>query len=124
LIQVAGRAARNINGQVIMYADTVTGSMEKAISESRRRRKIQSEFNAKYKITPRGIQKAIREGIETLQEAEEFTQDLAGLPKDELELRSYISELEYEMELAARNLQFEQAAKIRDKIKEFKQPNG
>ena len=124
LIQVAGRAARNINGQVIMYADTVTGSMEKAISESRRRRKIQSEFNAKYKITPRGIQNAIREGIETLQEAEEFTQDLAGLPKDELELRSYISELEYEMELAARNLQFEQAAKIRDKIKEFKQPNG
>ncbi|OGX32127.1 MAG: excinuclease ABC subunit B [Omnitrophica WOR_2 bacterium RIFCSPLOWO2_12_FULL_46_30] len=124
LIQVAGRAARNLNGRVIMYADTVTGSMEKAISESRRRRKIQLEFNAKYKITPRGIQKAIREGIETLQEAEEWTQDLIGLPKDELELRSYISELEYEMELAARNLQFEEAARIRDKIKEFKQPNG
>lgn len=118
LIQVAGRAARNLNGRVIMYADTVTGSMEKAISESRRRRKIQLEFNAKYKITPRGIQKAIREGIETLQEAEELTQDLLGLPKDELELRSYISELEYEMELAARNLQFEEAARIRDKLNE------
>lgn len=118
LIQVAGRAARNLNGRVIMYADTVTGSMEKAISESSRRRKIQLEFNTKHKITPRGIQKAIREGIETLQEAEEWTQDLVGLPKDELELRSYISELEYEMELAARNLQFEEAAKIRDKINE------
>jgi excinuclease ABC subunit B len=96
--------------------------MEKAISETLRRRKIQLDFNAKYKITPRGIQKAIREGIETLREAEDFTQDLSGLAKDELELRSHISELEYEMELAARNLQFEEAARIRDKIKEIKNP--
>lgn len=118
LIQVSGRAARNLNGQVIMYADTVTGSMEKAISESGRRRKIQLEFNATHNITPKSIQKAIREGIETLQEAEEWTRDLVGLAKDELELMSYISELEYEMELAARNLQFEEAARIRDKLNE------
>lgn len=120
LIQVAGRAARNINGTVIMYADTLTGSMKKAIAESNRRRKIQLEFNKDNKITPRSIQKAIRQGIEDLQEVEEFVQDLTGQDKDEYELNKYISELEYEMELAARNLQFEKAAVIRDKIKEIK----
>ncbi|HAH19290.1 MAG: excinuclease ABC subunit B [Omnitrophica WOR_2 bacterium GWF2_43_52] len=120
LIQVSGRAARNINGQVIMYADTITGSMQKAISESSRRRKIQLEFNAKHKITPRGIQKAIREGIEALEDAEDLTQDIVELSKEEYELKSYIGELEYQMELASRNLQFEEAARIRDKIKEFK----
>lgn len=120
LIQVAGRAARNINGQVIMYADEMTQSIDKAVSESSRRRKIQLAFNAQHKITPKGIQKAIRQGIETLQEAEELTQDLVDLPKEEYELRSYLAELEYEMELAARNLQFEEAARLRDKIKELK----
>jgi len=120
LIQVAGRAARNINGSVIMYADTITGSMKKAIDESARRRKIQLEFNRKNKITPRGIQKAIRQGIEDLEEAEEFVADLTGQELDEYELKKYISELQYQMELAARNLQFEKAAIIRDKIKELK----
>ncbi|MGD0336395.1 MAG: excinuclease ABC subunit UvrB [Candidatus Omnitrophota bacterium] len=120
LIQVAGRAARNLNGSVIMYADTVTGSMKKAIAESSRRRKLQLEFNKKNDITPRSIQKAIRQGIEDLAEAEDFVQDLTGEAKDEYELRKYIAEMEYEMELAARNLQFEKAALIRDKIKEIK----
>lgn len=120
LIQVSGRAARNINGRVIMYADAMTRSMDKAISESSRRRKIQLEFNAEHKITPRSIQKAIRQGIEIFQEAEKLSQDLVDLPKEEYELRAYISELEYEMELASRNLQFEEAARIRDKIKELK----
>ncbi|MBI4982479.1 MAG: excinuclease ABC subunit UvrB [Candidatus Omnitrophica bacterium] len=120
LIQVSGRAARNINGAVIMYADTVTGSMKKAIDESNRRRKIQFEFNKKNKITPRSIQKSIKEGIEDLAQAEEFVQELTGEAKDEYELKKYISELEYEMELCARNLQFEKAAEIRDKIKKMK----
>jgi len=120
LIQVAGRAARNINGAVIMYADTMTGSMKKAIAESNRRRIIQLEFNKENKITPRSIQKAIREGIEDLAKIEEFVQDLTGQAKDEYELNKYISQLQYEMELAARNLQFEKAALIRDKIKELK----
>src|SRR3989339_613178 len=120
LIQVSGRAARNINGRVIMYADTITGSMRQAISESSRRRKKQLEFNLKHKITPRSIQKSIREGIELLDEAESLVQGLTGLAKEEYELSSYISELEYQMELAARNLQFEEAARIRDKIKELK----
>ena len=120
LIQVSGRAARNINGTVIMYADTLTGSMKKAIAESSRRREIQLEFNQKNKIAPRSIVKAIRQGIEDLQEAEVFVENLTGLERDEYELNKYISELEYEMELAARNLQFEKAAVIRDKINELK----
>ncbi|MDD2679880.1 MAG: excinuclease ABC subunit UvrB [Candidatus Omnitrophica bacterium] len=124
LIQVAGRAARNINGKVIMYADTITGSMRKAISECNRRRKTQLEFNARNKITARSIQKAIKEGIEDLAQAEEFVVNLTGEARDEYELRKYISELEYEMELAARNLQFEQAAVIRDKVRELKSATG
>ena len=120
LTQVGGRAARNLNGTVIMYADTVTGSMKKAIAESKRRRKIQIEFNRKNNIAPRSIQKAIREGIEDLRGAEEFVAGLTGENRQDYELNKYISELEYEMELAARNLQFEKAAVIRDKIKEIK----
>ena len=120
LIQVAGRAARNINGTVIMYADTMTNSMKKAISESNRRRIIQLEFNKANNITPRSIKKAIKEGIEDLQESEGFVEGLTGQDKEEYELNKYISELEYEMELAARNLQFEKAAGIRDKIKELR----
>lgn len=120
LIQVSGRAARNINGTVIMYADSVTNSMKKAVSESSRRRKIQLEFNTKNKITPRSIQKAINAGIEGLLEAETFVEGLTGESIQEHELNIYISELEYEMGLAARNLQFEKAAALRDKIQEIK----
>lgn len=119
LIQVSGRAARNINGTVIMYADTITGSIKKAVSESSRRRNIQLEFNEKNHIMPRSIQKAIKQGIEDTEEAEQFVEALTGENRDEYELRKYISELEYEMELAARNLQFEKAALLRDKIKEI-----
>jgi len=124
LIQVAGRAARNINGTVIMYADNMTGSMKKAISESSRRRKIQLEFNEENKITPRSIEKAIKQGIEGLEAAEEFVENLTGEARDEYQLHKYISELEYEMEMAARNLHFEKAALIRDKIKELKSAFG
>ncbi len=124
LIQVGGRAARNINGTVIMYADTVTLSMKKAISESRRRRKAQLEFNLKNKITPRSIQKAIKEGIEELGEADTFVQGLTGEPLEQYQLHKYISELEYEMEMASRNLQFEKAATLRDKIKELRNATG
>ena len=120
LIQVAGRAARNINGTVFMYAEKITDSMRKAIDESSRRRKIQFEFNLAHHINPRTIQKAIREGIEGTEKAKDFIQDLTGLSRDEYELNNYISELEYEMELAARNLQFEKAAEIRDKIKDLR----
>jgi len=119
LIQVGGRAARNINGTVIMYADSITGSMKKALGESRRRRKLQLEFNQKNGITPRSIQKSIKEGIEGMDETDEFLRELTGQPREEYQLHKYISELEYEMELAARNLLFEKAASLRDKIKEI-----
>ncbi|MDD5668686.1 MAG: excinuclease ABC subunit UvrB, partial [Candidatus Omnitrophica bacterium] len=110
LIQVAGRAARNINGTVIMYADTITGSMKRAVQESLRRRKIQLAFNKENNISPRSIQKAIKEGIEEFEQSENFVMGLTGEARDEYELNKYISELEYEMELSARNLQFEKAA--------------
>jgi excinuclease ABC subunit B len=120
LIQVSGRAARNINGTVIMYADNITGSMKEAISESLRRRKTQLEFNRINHIKPSSIQKAVKEGIEVLQNTEEFIRGLTGEDRDTFQLNKYISELEYDMELAARNLHFEKAAAIRDKIREIK----
>jgi len=116
LIQVAGRAARNINGQVIMYADTVTGSMKRALDEMNRRRKTQLEFNKKNNITPRSIQKAIKEGIEILEEAKEEVVEVTGQSLEEFAKQEVISDLEREMELAARNLQFERAAQLRDQI--------
>ena len=120
LIQVAGRAARNIDGYVIMYADTVTNSMRKAIDETARRRKKQAEFNKANNITPRSIEKAIKEGIESFKKAEEIVIETAGQSEEEYEKGMFITELEREMELCARNLQFEAAAKLRDKIKELK----
>ena len=123
LIQVSGRAARNIDGQVIMYADTITNSMKKAIEETNRRRKKQLLFNKKNNITPRSIEKAIRESIEVVKKAKDITLDVAGQTEDEYEIDSVVAELQRDMELCARNLQFERAAEIRDKIKELKNDN-
>jgi len=120
LIQTAGRAARNINGLVIMYADKVTSAMRETIAESERRRKIQVEFNRQHNITPRTITKAIRDGIEGLQEAEELVMEIAGQDREAYAFSNMIAEFEREMENAARNLQFEKAAVLRDKIKELR----
>lgn len=120
LIQVAGRCARNINGLVCMYADSITKSMKKAISESGRRRKLQLEYNRKYNITPKTIEKEIREGIEIYLKSEEDLRTRLGLEDKELEIREVIAQLEKEMFLAAKNLQFEKAAQLRDKVKELK----
>ena len=120
LIQVAGRAARHIDGQVIMYADTITKSMKRAIEETSRRRKKQLEFNKLHKITPRSIEKAIRDGIEVTKKANEVVVDAAGQSEDEYELNTLIAELQREMESYARNLQFERAAELRDQIKELR----
>ncbi|MDP8260352.1 MAG: excinuclease ABC subunit UvrB [Candidatus Gygaella obscura] len=116
LIQVSGRAARNINGRVIMYADKITGSMKKAIDESRRRREIQFEFNKKNKITPKTIVKAIKEGIEQFYQAKKIEKEVTGLDEASFEFDELIARLNLEMEQAARNLDFEQAIDIRDKI--------
>ena len=121
LIQVAGRCARNINGLVIMYADEVTESMEKAIKESRRRREIQLEYNKKHNISPKTIEKTIKEGIEIYMKEEERLKERLELGEKESEIREAISYLEKEMVIAAKNLQFEKAIQIRDKIKELKQ---
>ncbi|MBP9853461.1 MAG: excinuclease ABC subunit UvrB [Candidatus Omnitrophica bacterium] len=122
LIQTAGRAARNIEGLVIMYADTMSEAMRATIYECDRRRKIQTAFNKEHNITPATIKKIIRGGIEDLayEEAEETVMSVVGQAREEYTLSTYIAELEGEMEAAARNLQFEKAARIRDKILELK----
>jgi len=120
LIQTAGRAARNINGVVIMYAEGVSAAMKEAIAECERRRKIQVEFNTKYGITPTTIKRAIKLGIEEFAQAQDVVMGAAGLSEEEYAMATYLSELEGQMELAARNLEFEKAARIRDKIKELK----
>ena len=121
LIQVGGRAARNINAQVIMYADRTTDSMKQTIRESTRRRKIQIAFNKQHHITPKSVEKAVQAGIEDLYESEEFVHGLTGEAKNEYELNEYIAALQYQMQLAARNLQFEEAASLRDKIQQLKE---
>ncbi len=120
LIQVAGRAARHINGQVIMYADTLTKAMEKTIEESNRRRKIQMEFNESHNVTPRSIQKAIKEGIEAYKKARELIAGIVEETDEEYDVITLIGELQHDMEIAARNLQFERAAVLRDQIRELK----
>ncbi len=121
LIQVAGRAARNVDGRVIMYADRITKSMQTAIEESGRRRKKQLAYNKKHNIVPETIEKAIKEGIETLAEAEEFSQAVIAETPDETGLYKTLSFLEKEMFIAARNLKFEKAAEFRDRIKQIKE---
>lgn len=120
LIQVAGRAARNINGQVILYGDNITGSMKKAITETNRRRKIQMEFNRENKITPRSVEKAIKESIEVQKEAEEFVVERTGQKAKDYDIELAIAQLQDEMHSLARNLQFEKAAVLRDEIAKLK----
>lgn len=120
LIQVAGRAARNVNGQVVLYADNITGSMKKAINETTRRRKIQLEFNRRNKITPRSISKAIKESIEAGREIEEFVLERTGQSQKNYDIEVAIAQLQDQMQLFARNLQFEKAAVVRDEIAKLK----
>ena len=116
LIQTVGRAARNINGRVIMYADTVTGSMRAAIDETERRRRIQSEYNEKNGITPTGIKKRVADIIEIGKRVRpEKNEKLTRLQRERK-----IEELTAEMREAARMLEFEKAAYIRDRIKELR----
>jgi len=120
LIQVAGRAARHLNGKVIMYADIITRSMKSAIDECIRRRMIQAEFNARNGVTPRSIEKAIKEGIESYKKAREVIVSVAEETDEQYDAGELIAELQHDMETAARNLHFERAAVLRDQIKELK----
>ena len=124
LIQIAGRAARHLHGKVLMYADTVTGSMKRAIEETGRRRRIQQEYNQKYGITPVSIQKGIREGIEKYHQSEELVSEMVGEEKEEHDFKSYLAGLKERMELASRSLDFELAARLRDKIRALEEKKG
>ena len=122
LIQTIGRAARNSRGHVILYADKVTNSMEIAMNETSRRREIQQEYNAKYGITPTTIQKKVREGIRatiTAEEGEEYTVPTQG-KMNKQERAKVIENVEKEMKDAARDLNFERAAELRDLLLELK----
>lgn len=116
LIQTIGRAARNTDGKVIMYADELTDSMEKAISETNRRRKIQQEYNEKHGIVPKTIQKSVREAIKAsiIEEAE----TKYNISKEE-SIEDVIAKLTDEMLKYAAEMEFEKAAELRDKIKEL-----
>jgi len=121
LIQTVGRAARHVDGHVIMYADHVTKSMQKTIDETTRRRKIQEAYNTEHGITATGIQKAIESGSmrpELSDEAKRAKLDLKKIPKDEY--GSLLKDLKSQMELASANLQFEAAAELRDMISDIK----
>ena len=123
LIQTSGRAARNANGQVIMYADKITNSMEIAINETKRRRTIQEEYNQKHGITPKTIQKEIRDVIRATHAAEDQevynpASQYEKLSKKERE--KVIKEMEKEMKEAAKALNFERAAELRDLVLELK----
>jgi excinuclease ABC subunit B len=121
LIQVAGRAARNVNGEVILYADQMTGAMRQLIGETTRRRAKQLAYNQANNITPTSIVKAIRESIEVMRTADEFATAQTGQSEDEHVVRQTLSDLEEEMLLCARTLQFERAAVLRDQISELKE---
>lgn len=122
LIQTIGRAARNVNAEVILYADTVTPSMQQAIDETSRRREIQLAYNEQHGITPETIRKAIRRGIEDEIQARQIERDAAGAgDESQYVTQEYLNELEAEMLKAAQELDFERAATLRDKILHLKQ---
>ncbi|RME64912.1 MAG: excinuclease ABC subunit B, partial [Nitrospirae bacterium] len=122
LIQTAGRAARNVNGEVILYADTLTNSIKKALEETERRRRIQMEYNEKMGITPETVKSRIKNILESIYERDYFT-----VPVVQEEVVPYgvteekIKELETQMKEAADRLDFERAAELRDKIKALKE---
>ncbi|WP_296970363.1 excinuclease ABC subunit UvrB [Tepidanaerobacter sp. EBM-38] len=123
LIQTIGRAARNVDGRVIMYADTITQSMARAISETNRRRKIQLDYNKKHGIVPTTVKKSVRDLIEATKVAEEKTdylpeKDITKMSKKEL--KTFVENLERQMNDAAKKLEFEKAAELRDLIFEIK----
>jgi excinuclease ABC subunit B len=123
LIQTMGRAARHVDGHVIMYADKVTGSMQRAMDEVSRRRKIQADYNKEHGITPTGITKSIKEtrlaGMKAAEEKQSDEVDLSKMTKQEIAY--LVEELRDQMDLAARNLDFEKAASLRDQITAVRQ---
>lgn len=120
LIQTIGRAARNVNAHVILYGDTVTPAMQRAMDESNRRRALQLAYNKEHGITPQTIQKSIRRGIDEEVRARQTVQQAIRATDEQLDQGEMIKLLEEEMLQAARNLEFEKAAQLRDKLSEIK----
>ncbi len=123
LIQIAGRAARNVNGTVILYADHVTESMRRAIEETNRRRRLQEEYNRKHGISPQTIKKGLEDALAQFYEADYVDlEKIAEVEVDDIEkLRKLIRQTEKEMRKAAKNLEFEKAAALRDKLFSLRQ---
>ena len=119
LIQTIGRAARNVDGTVIMYADQITGSMQRAIDETNRRRALQQKFNEEHGIIPHTVQKSVRRALEGMSPAEET--DEKPSPQ---KISQMLADLRDEMLLAAESLEFERAAELRDRIKKLEQEHG
>jgi len=120
LIQTMGRAARHIDGHVIMYADTITNSMAEAIKETQRRRQIQEAYNKEHNITPQGIRKAIKDITERVRAVAETRAPYVAAPIARKDIARLIKDLESQMKTAARNLEFERAALLRDRIIELR----
>lgn len=119
LIQTIGRAARHIDGRVLMYADNITGSMNRAIKTTEERRQLQADYNKKHNITPKTIETAISEGLPRTKTEDKPRLDLKKIPKDEYQ--HLIKDLTAQMDLASANLEFEKAAELRDLISEIKE---
>ena len=120
LIQTIGRAARNVNGRVIMYGDKVSPAMQAAIDETQRRRGIQEKYNEAHGITPKTIQKDVRDLIEATRPAEKETEIRKPEEMTHKERKEYVKKLEKEMRQAAEDLQFERAAELRDLVFEYR----
>jgi excinuclease ABC subunit B len=124
LIQTMGRCARNLNGRAILYADTMTDSMQRAIDETTRRRAIQEAYNQENGITPESIVRPLEMSLAAIVEADyvDVTEQAEGIPefKSQDELDTYIARLETEMREAAKKFEFEKAAKLRDAIRDLK----
>lgn len=120
LVQNIGRAARNAEGRVVMYADEISPAMQYAIDETARRREIQMKYNDKHGITPQTIKKSVREVIEATKAVEDEVVDKKPLEMTKKELKEFVKKLEKEMKKAAADLQFEKAAMIRDQVFQYK----
>jgi excinuclease ABC subunit B len=120
LIQTMGRSARHVNAHAIMYADTITTSMSKAIEETSRRRRVQEAYNKEHGITPQGITKAIKDITERVRVVAETRTPYAATPVSREELLRLAKQLESQMKAAAKNLEFEKAAMLRDRIIELR----
>ncbi len=120
LIQTIGRCARNVNAKVLLYADKVTDSMQRAVEETRRRRALQEEYNRRHNITPETIRKNLHRGIEAEAAAHAKTYELVRQDADQFVTQEYVNELEAEMLAAAEALEFERAAELRDRITELR----